>query len=253
MQYRSGRPSWNVKRYNGPTAEECAQVARDYGTLPPDAVARPGTASGDALPWGPAWIEAFADRSPEAYYLDLGDASSSEFEHVREYALDLFGPRANVYRAGRSGGWVELHCPTVTRDEVESAESIVRDPTGTETYERDDARELLERLDTFGRYVADEVEGHGAEQAFALFQSFERYAAELSEERAEAEAAARLDRARTAFEDAATALRDAATEVALHGSTSPKPFGFTVDDLVPAVARFNAARAELRAAKGGAS
>lgn len=281
IAYRDGRPAWNVKYYKGPTAEECAQVFADYGERPADALARPGTDTGDALPWGPAWIDALIERNPARFYEAIGDAARDGFEHAEEYARELFGARANVYSDGRSSGWLVLHHPTITRDEIEAARATISRPAISqasafsirttcrfclkpahdnqdwcEDYapaveELCDARELLDNLDTFGRYIASALADHGRAQAFELLRLFEYYAQELAEEQAEANAAARLDRARTAFEDAATRLRDAA--VACDLGDSPQVRTARTDHLHVCAEAFDAARLELERAKGGAS
>lgn len=244
IRYRKGRPAWNVKRYTAPTAEECAQVFAEYGERPADALARPGTRTGDALPWGPAWIEATAERNPAAYSEEIGRAARYAFEHAEEYARELFGARANVYSDGRSSGWLVLDHPSVTDTEVTAAELLLGyaedDPSNpilddVTAEELRDARELLDNLDKFGRYVAASLADHGSAQAFELFHLFGFYAMQYAEEQAEAEAAARLDRARTAFEDAATRLRD---ELYTRGPDRDT------------VAAFDAARLELERAKG---
>ena len=261
IRYRKGRPAWNVKRYTAPTAEECAQVFADYGERPADALARPGTDTGDALPWGPAWIEATAERNPEAYSMEIGRAASRAFATAEEYARELFGDRARVYSDGRSGGWLVLDHPSVTDAEITAAELLLGyaedDPSNpilddVTAEELRDARELLDNLDAFGRHVAAELADHGREQAYELLRLYEYYAQELAEEQAEAESAARLDRARTAFEDAATRLRDAASSLLTEEQLDAHPNGnrYTVRD---AFGGFDAARLELEQAKGGAS
>lgn len=264
IHYRNGLPSWNVKVYRSPTAEECKAVAEEQGIDPAALARQPGGPVNvyPTMPFGPAWIEAYAERDPEGYCAVLGDTASDGFEHAREYARELFGDRADVFQEGSSGGWLVLHHPSVTGAEIDAAEEYLRlaedEPSNpilddVTVEELLAARELLDNLDKFGHYVAACVEYHPRAQAWNLAQVFQVCAEDYAAEQAEKQADERLARARTAFEDAATRLRDAALAVTLHGPASPMPFGFAVDDLCPAVDAFEAARLELERAKGGAS
>lgn len=250
ITYRRGLPAWNVKIRRGPTAEECAAVFADYGEHPPEALARPGTSTGDALPWGPAWIEAYSDRNPEAYWRDIGEAARDGFELAQEQAREIFGPTAEVYSDGRSGGWLVLRHPSVTRVEIDAAEELLRmaeDDPGNPALdyvtadELRDARELLDNLDSFGRYVASALADHGRAQAYWLFRSFQCYAQEYADELAEKQAAARLETATLALVQVAEGLTFGGT---------PERRTAEADAVRAAVTEY---RDAARAAKGGAA
>lgn len=288
ITYRDGRPAFNVKIHRAPTVEEYAEVAAELG-IDPAALARPPAMHrkqrGTLQPFAPAWVDAYAERDPEGYGYTMGDAASFGFEHAREQARELFGSAADLFQEGRSGGWLVLSGPGLDRDTIEAAEAVEHeecrdcsgegyrasnrdracgrclrtgrtlpgqkqpDPGGDEA----ESFRLLANLARFGDYIRSAVADHPRAQAWALAQVFQQCAEEYQNEQAEKAAEERLARARTAFEDAATRLRDAALAVTLHGPASPKFFGFTLDDLCPAIEALDAARLELEQAKGGAS
>ena len=257
ITYRKGLPAFNVKVYRSPSAEECREVAAELG-IDPAALARPPAEPrkrpAPLLPFGPDWIEAYAERDPEGYAYLMGETASDRFEHAREQARELFGPRAEVFQEGRSGGWLVLQCPGLDRDTIEAAEAVVADAARAESQdELRDAHELVENLSRFADYLRSTVADHPRAQAWALAQVFQHCAEEQAEKQAEKRAAERLSLARTAFEDAATRLRDAALP-ALWASADPSIEAEELRKAALACAEaLDAARLELEQAKGGAS
>lgn len=159
---RNGRYTWNIKMYRGPCDLDAAvwdwlRIELDLGDLVADAGNGPEA-------FGPEWYTRRFDERGDGSAFEL--AVESAFEHARNDARELFGPRAALFQEGRCGGWLVLHgVPLIDED---------TDP--------DEVHAFLGALSTFGGYVRDTLAEFPRDVAWhAGANVFEREARELAE------------------------------------------------------------------------
>lgn len=224
----SARLALNVKVHRGATAEELRDVAEGNGEDPAAFAA-----------W---WNEETSGNGSEALRDAEELAVSDSYEMARESAEELFGKAVRVYSDGRSSGWLYLdRGPDV--DDVRAAIEQVsaeldpadEDPTWTAS-ERADAAALLAKLDSFREQCAAAVAD------FPRRVAWQACANVYAHERAERERAEKVMAAEARLALATSGLRNRVSAVTLHMGAG---FGFVVDELVPALAEYDATRAAL--------